>query len=168
MARRDQGRGLTAGERAALSPGLVQALREAGAEPRLIPSAHPGAVVAALWRGAAPILTRGAQVHWPGLRDDLSRVSDRAMGVLQHELQHVLDYAGGELTALRYLLKPKNWVYRYRLADHSRWSDFGAEQRAQIAEHYWLLGRGRADLVEYDLNGPCAPRAAYQRVIPWT
>jgi hypothetical protein len=162
-----KGRGLTAGERSGLSPGLVEALDRAGAAPRLIGSAHPGARLAALWRGAVPILARGDQVHWPRLQPDVSRVGERSMAVLQHELQHVLDYASGELTVLGYLMRPRNWTYRYRLTEQSAWSEFGAEQRAQIAEHYWLLGRGRADLVEEDLQGPCAPRGLYQRVIPW-
>jgi len=89
------------------------------------------------------------------------------MATLQHELQHVLDYATGELTAARYLLNPRNWRYRYQLSPASRWRDFGAEQRASIAEHHWLLERGRADLVARDLSRDPPPRTAFRDLIPW-
>jgi hypothetical protein len=160
-------RPLTEAECAQVSPGLMEALGRAGVAPWIIRRAHPGARVAALWRGATPILARPGRIFWPGAPEDLAGAGDRALAILQHELQHVLDYATGELSAARYLLNPKNWRYRYELRPGARWRDFGAEQRASIAEHWWLLERGRADLVARDLHGPPPGLDLYRRVIPW-
>ena len=151
-------RHLTPGEWAVLSPGLAGALRAAGAAPRIVDAAHPGAKVSKAWRGAAPILTRGNDIWWPGAPDDLSRPGrEAAMALLQHELQHVLEYASGALSAAAYLANPKNWTYAYKLGPGSRWSDFGAEQRASIVEQLWRLERG----------GDAAALAAHRRIIPW-
>ncbi len=160
-------RPLTVGERAALSPGLAAALDEARCSPRIASRIHPASRVAALWRGSAPILARGRDIHWPDAPMDASAAGDEVMAILQHELQHVLDYALGRLSAAAYLTRPRNWRYDYRLTTSSRWSDFGVEQRASIAEHYWLLERGRADLVALGLPEPPAPLSDYRRVIPW-
>jgi hypothetical protein len=160
-------RALAPAELDRLSPGLVRALEAAGVAPCIVSRAHPAARLASLWRGRAPILARPGRIFWPGVPEDLAAAGDRAVAILQHELQHLLEYATGELSAARYLLNPRNWTYRYRLTEESRWSDFGAEQRACIAEHFWLMQRGRADWVERDLRAPCARRALYQRVIPW-
>ena len=80
------------------------------------------------------------------------------MAILQHELQHVLDYALGWLTAFRYLTQPRHWTYRWRLSEGAGWDAFGAEQRASIAEQLWLMERGLAP--DHDL-------AAVRRLIPW-
>ncbi|HWA63847.1 MAG TPA: hypothetical protein VG939_20900 [Caulobacteraceae bacterium] len=153
-------RSLTAGERAALSPGLAEALDAAGAAPVLRDAAHPGARIAALWRGSVPILTRGDVIWWPGAPDDLSAPGlERAMAVLQHELQHVLDYRQGLLTGLGYLANPRNWIYGFDLGEGRAWAAWGAEQRASMAERLWLAERGLAHVAE---------RAALASVIPWT
>lgn len=152
-------RALTPGEWGAVSPGLAQALRDAGAEPRLEPRAHPAARVAALWRGGTPILTRIEVIWWPGAPEDLSTPGqERGMAILQHELQHVLDFATGWLTALGYLTHPRHWTYRWRLSDGAAWEALGAEQRASIAERLWLIERRLA---------PRDDLAALRRLIPW-
>jgi hypothetical protein len=161
---RGASRALTPGEWGAVSPGLARALREAGAQPCLEPRAHPAARVAALWRGGTPILARGEVIWWPGVTPDLSAPGrERGMATLQHELQHVLDFATGWLTALGYVTHPRHWTYRWRLpddalADGAVWDAFGAEQRASIAERLWLIERGLA---------PRDELAALRRLIPW-
>jgi len=169
---RGASRALTPGEWGAVSPGLARALREAGAQPSLEPRAHPAARVAALWRGGTPILTRGGTpiltrgdvIWWPATPPDLSAPGhERGMSILQHELQHVLDFATGWLTAVRYLTHPRHWTYRWRLPDDASagggaWDAFGAEQRASIAERLWLIERGLA---------PRDDLAALRRLIPW-
>jgi hypothetical protein len=123
------------------------------------PRPHPGARIGSLWRGETSILTRGDVIWWPGAPPDLSVPGhERGMATLQHELQHVLDYATGWLTAVRYLTRPRNWTYHWRLADSDTWDGFGAEQRASIAEHLWLMERGLA---------PRDQLAAVTRLIPW-
>ena len=150
---RGQSRPLTDGERASLTPGLAQALDAAGVEPLIVARAALPARIAALWRGGVPILTWGPRIFWPRVPRDLSQ-SPR-MAILQHELQHVLDYATGALTPLGYVANPRNWTYSYRLGEASAWSRFGAEQRAQIVEDYWRLERA----------GQAADH--HRRVIPW-
>ena len=81
------------------------------------------------------------------------------MAILQHELQHVLEFATGELSTWRYALIPRNWTYRYQLKPGSRWRDFGAEQRASIVEDYWRIERG--------LNREAGRLEHYRTLIPW-
>jgi hypothetical protein len=134
-------------------------LRSAGARPALLPRSHPAARIAALWRGRTPILARGGDIWWPGAPADLSAPGrERAMAVLQHELQHVLEYASGELTALGYLANPRHWTYAVRLTPNTRWSELGAEQRASLAERLWLAEHGLA---------PGVNVAALRGIIPW-
>ena len=158
-------RPLTAPERAALSLGLVAALDAAGVHPLVLDRVHPAARIAALWRGRPPILARPARIFWPGAPDDCSRHGPLAMSDLQHELQHLLDYATGAMTGLGYLLRPADWRYGYVLTASSRWSDFGAEQRASIAEHHWLIEAGRRDLAAR--SGATGAPEDYRSVIPW-
>ncbi len=81
------------------------------------------------------------------------------MAVLQHELQHVLDYRQGGLTALRYLTGPRHWGYDCRPTGATRWEALGFEQRGALAERLWLAERGL---------GPAREIAGLQRLIPWT
>ncbi|HEY5071041.1 MAG TPA: hypothetical protein VII63_03325 [Caulobacteraceae bacterium] len=146
------------GEWGALSEGLERALRTAGVDPLIVPRAHPAAGLAALWRGGVAILAHGRRIWWPNAPVDLSVAGrERAMAVLQHELQHVLEFATGELSALGYLLQPRHWRYDVALAG-ARWGELGAEQRASLAERLWLAEHGLAPA-----NTLCALRA----VIPW-
>jgi hypothetical protein len=134
-----RGRPLTEGEAAKIHPGLREALRAAGAEPVIVAAAHPGARVAALWRGGPPVLTRGEAIWWPQAREDFSGPwAARALATLQHELQHVLDYQVGWLTAARYLSAPRHWSYRLELRAGLDWDALGAEQRAMAAERLWI------------------------------
>jgi hypothetical protein len=157
--RHGESRPLTDGERRAVSPGLAGALSAVGAQPRLIAHAHPAARIAALWRGDIPTLTRGDVIWWPGATADLSEPGfEREMAVLQHELQHVLDYRTGRLTAVGYLCSPRHWTYRWERENRPPWDDLGAEQRGSLAERLWLAERdfGRPDDLE-----------ALRRVIAW-
>ncbi len=156
------GRGLTVRERRALSPGLVRALEAAGVQARIVDRAHPAARVAGLWRGRPPILARPGRVFWPDAPDDAAEAGPTLMGVLQHELQHLYDYACGSLSAARYLTNSRHWRYGYGLRPQSQWRDFGAEQRASIAEDYWLLSHGHAAA-----GATPASLADYERVLPW-
>jgi hypothetical protein len=149
-------RPLTAGEWSSLSHGLAEALRLAAAAPRIVPAAHPAARVSSLWRGKTPILTRGDEIWWPGAPADFAG-DEAALPILQHELQHVLEYAQGRLTAAAYIVDPRNWTYQYKLTPTSRWADFGAEQRASIVETLWRIEHDK------DRKG----LAAHRKLIPW-
>ncbi len=147
---------MTLAERSALSAGLEAALTLAGAEPRIVAWAHPGARIATAWRGQVSILTRGDLVFWPRAPADLS--GPRTMAVLQHELQHVLDYATGRLTARRYLSHPRHWSYAIDPAWTGDFDSLGAEQRAVLAERLWLAEAGLR---------PRAEIARLRSIIPW-
>ncbi|HET9159695.1 MAG TPA: hypothetical protein VFN88_03715, partial [Caulobacteraceae bacterium] len=124
-------RPLTTDEEAALSGGLLQALRGSGARPRIVARAAIGARIASLWRGSVPILAWFDKIFWPGALEDMY-LDPRRMATLQHELQHVLEYRSGELTPLGYALRPRNWRYHYAIDSQADWRSFGAEQRARI------------------------------------
>ena len=149
-------RSLTAGERAALSPGLWDALLAAGAFPRVVADASPLARISYLWRGHTPVLTLGDRIYWGRAPEDCSR-QPAAMALLQHELQHVLDYATGRLTWAGYAVNPRNWSYDLPAPDRCAWSRLGAEQRAVLAEHLWRAER----------RGDAARIAQLRAVIPW-
>jgi hypothetical protein len=140
-----------------ISSGLSKALAASGATPRIIGRAHPAARIAALWRGGTPILTRGDLIWWPGAPRDLSG-SPATAAVLQHELQHVLDYRTGWLTAWRYLSHPRHWRYDLALGRASAWRTLGAEQRARAAELLWLAENGL---------GPRTELPVLRGLIPW-
>ncbi|HEV2364886.1 MAG TPA: hypothetical protein VGS12_11890 [Caulobacteraceae bacterium] len=149
-------RRLTQAEWAALSPGLARALRRARVSPAIIARAHPAARLAGLWRGRTPILARPNSIWWPRAPADLAG-DGRAMAVLQHELQHVLDYAEGFLSAARYLASPRHWTYACALQPDLSWQALGAEQRAALAERFWLAEHG---LSQEDPE-------AFRALIPW-
>lgn len=148
-------RSLTAAERAALSPGLWDALIAAGAFPRIVAAPSPLARISYLWRGHTPVLTLGDRIFWGRAPDDCSR-QPAAMALLQHELQHVLDYATGRLTWLGYGINPRNWTYALSDTDWD-WSRLGAEQRAVLAERLWRAER----------NGATDEIARLRAVLPW-
>jgi hypothetical protein len=152
------GRPLTAQEWGALSPGLEAALIGSGARPRIVSTAHPAARVAAAWRGAVPILTRGDAVFWPDAPRDLCEGGPAGLATVQHELQHVLDYRTGRLTAARYLMDPREWVYAVEPTPDTRFDHLGAEQRATLAERLWLAENGFR---------PASEVAVLRAVIPW-
>jgi hypothetical protein len=149
------GRPLTACEWTQLSPGLALVLRNAGVEPLIVARAHPAAWIAALWRGSLPVIALGRRIWWPEAKADLS--DETEMPVLQHELQHVLDYAQGRLSAVGYLLQPRHWTYRYDLLELLSWGELGAEQRASLAEDYWIAQH----------RGDAQAAQAMGRIIPW-
>lgn len=154
--RRASCRPLTEGERSNLSRGLIAALDEAGVEPQIVARPSMFAHAVRLWRGRVPIMALGRRIYWPGAAEDFSG-QPRAMAVLQHELQHLLDFGTGSLTRLGYVCRPRNWRYGYVVGPCS-WDRLGAEQRASLAEHLWLAERGHAHVENLDF---------YRRSIPW-
>ncbi len=149
-------RTLTPAEWADLSEGLGRALSAASATPLLDARAHPAAYLARLRFGCLPIMAIGRTIWWPNARPDLAGTGE--MAVLQHELQHVLDFAERRLSVAGYLLLPHNWSYRWDLSDGLSWDRLGAEQRASMAEALWRAERASASF---------GAVAALRAVIPW-
>jgi hypothetical protein len=149
-------RNLTPAELADLSEGLADALASAGARPVVETRPHPAAHLARLRFGGLPIMAVGRTIWWPGARPDFAGGPE--MAVLQHELQHILDFAEGRLTVPGYLLLPHNWRYRWDLSDRLNWDRLGAEQRASMAEALWRAERSsdQGETVK-----------VLRRIIPW-
>ncbi|HWF78236.1 MAG TPA: hypothetical protein VN694_13785 [Caulobacteraceae bacterium] len=132
-------RGLTAGEWSELSPGLAAALGAGDVAPQIEDRPHFAAhLVRWRFRGP-PIIAVGQTIWWPQARADLAGTAQ--VGVLQHELQHLLDFAEGRLTVAGYLALPRNWTYRWTLSERLDWRGLGAEQRASVAEALWRAER---------------------------
>ena len=149
-------RGLTPAELAELSDGLGQALASAGVTPLVEARAHPAAHLARLRFGSLPIMAVGRTIWWPKARPDFAGAAE--MAVLQHELQHILDFAEGRLTVPGYLLLPRNWRYRWDPSNRLGWDRLGAEQRASMAEALWRAERSSS-------GGEAA--TSLRRIIPW-
>ncbi|MGH6987353.1 MAG: hypothetical protein ACRED9_11015 [Caulobacteraceae bacterium] len=149
-------RTLTPAEWRELSDGLAAALDRAMVHPRIQARAHPAAHIAALWRGSTPIMAVRRTLWWPNAAEDFA--GSPSMAVLQHELQHLLDYAEGRLSVGRYLLRPRNWTYDYDLSEALDWDALGAEQRASLAEVLWRCER----------RGDAVMVARLRSLIPWT
>ncbi|MGH6991916.1 MAG: hypothetical protein ACRED8_07435, partial [Caulobacteraceae bacterium] len=146
---------LTSAEWRELSDGLAVALNRAEVHPRIRGRAHPAAHIAALWRGSTPIMAVGRTLWWPNAAGDFAGTP--SMAVLQHELQHLLDYAEGRLSVAGYLLRPRNWTYDFDLSSALDWNALGAEQRASLAEALWRSER----------NGDAVTVARLRSLIPW-
>lgn len=149
-------RRLTQSEWADLSDGLGRALLAAGVRPQIDTRPHPAAFLARLRFGRLPIMAVGRTIWWPDAGPDLAGTAE--MAVLQHELQHILDFAEGRLTVPGYLLLPHNWTYRWDLGDGLGWDRLGVEQRASMAEALWRAERSAP-------SGEIA--AALRGAIPW-
>ena len=149
-------RELSSAERADLSEGLVNALAAVGVRPRVDSRPHPAAFPARLRFGSLPIMAAGRTTWWPHARQDFAGTGE--MAVLQHKLQHILDFAEGGLTVLGYPLLPHNWRYRWKLSDRLSWDRLGAEQRASMAEALWRAEHSSAE-------GQVA--ATLRAIIPW-
>lgn len=108
------------------------------------------------WRfRGLPIIAVGKTIWWPKAAADFSGAHE--MGVLQHELQHLLDFAEGRLTVAGYLTLPHNWTYRWRLSEPLDWRRLGAEQRASVAQALWQAER----------SGDSHAAERLRDVIPW-
>ena len=148
-------RPLTAGEWSALSPGLAATLAARGVSPSIEDRPHFAAHLVR-WRfRSLPIIAVGKTIWWPNAAADFSGATQ--MGVLQHELQHLLDFAEGRLTVAGYLTLPHNWTYRWRLSEQLDWRRLGAEQRASVAQALWHAER----------SGDSHAAEILRNVIPW-
>jgi hypothetical protein len=149
-------RSLTQAEWTELSDGLAVALQHAGVEPLIEDRAHPAAFLGALRFGSQPVMAIGRTIWWPRAKENFA--GSPLMAVLQHELQHLLDYAEKRLSVIGYLLGPRHWTYRYDLSQPLDWNRLGAEQRASLAEDLWCCERGL---------GPRTALNAIRDLIPW-
>lgn len=88
------------------------------------------------------ILVRGYRIYWPDVPHNFAGQPLIRQAVLMHELCHVWQYATGRLTALRYLMRPVNWRYRYSFHPDKSFDDYPIEKQADLLQDWYLMNRG--------------------------
>ncbi len=76
-----------------------------------------------------------------------------------HEATHL--YQWYVLNQIVWLIGPFDRRYEYTLVPGKRWTDYGLEQMAMIAQDYFLLSHGARRT-----NGPRYPLSAYAGLLP--
>ena len=112
------------------------------------------------------ILVRNNDIYWPNYPDDFSQGNLEAQSLLMHELCHVWQYHTGRLTALRYLLKPSNWVYKYSFSPAKTFDAYPIERQADLLQDWYRLNMGALPL-RYADGTPPPELSEINRVIPF-
>ncbi len=92
------------------------------------------------------ILCRGPDLYWQNAPLDFTREPLILQSLLVHELCHVWQYETGRLTALGYLIDPRNWRYSYRVKQNANFDDYPTEKQADLLQDWFLVNSGTAPL----------------------
>ncbi len=92
------------------------------------------------------ILCRGPKLYWPNYPADFTLESLVIQSLLVHELCHVWQYETGRLTATRYLLDPRNWIYNYAVKPNAKFDDYPTEKQADLLQDWFLVNSGAPPL----------------------
>jgi len=90
------------------------------------------------------ILVRHNKVYWPNCPANFSQESVELQSLLMHELCHIWQYHTARLTALSYLLQPKNWAYKYSFDPAKSFDDYPIEKQADLMQDWYCLNLGAA------------------------
>lgn len=90
------------------------------------------------------ILCRGSRLYWQNHPADFTRMPLIIQSLLIHELCHVWQYETGRLTALSYLIDPRNWRYSYRVKPDADFDDYPTEKQADLLQDWFLVNSGDA------------------------
>jgi len=151
-------RALTAEEIALFPPSFTDAI-DIGAV-RFVDRAHnPFA--------ARKILVRGHKIFWPNCPLDFSQETIGQQALLMHELCHVWQYHTGRLTALRYLTRPKNWVYHYSFDMAKSFDDYPIEKQADLLQDWYRLNMGCA-AIRFEDGTQLPSLARINAAVPFT
>lgn len=112
------------------------------------------------------ILCRGYRLYWPNHPKDFTRETLIIQSLLVHELCHVWQYETGRLTAFRYLIDPRNWVYSYRVRESAKFDDYPTEKQADLLQDWFLVNHGGRPL-RFDPNGPRPSKEWLNNVVPF-
>jgi hypothetical protein len=88
------------------------------------------------------ILVRPNKIYWPNCPSDFTEETVHTQSILMHELCHVWQYQTRRLSALRYLLIPKNWIYNYVLDVAKKFDDYPIEKQADLMQDWYLANKG--------------------------
>ena len=92
------------------------------------------------------IVCRGPRLFWQDYPDDFTRVPLLIQSLLVHELCHVWQYETGRLTAFRYLVDPRNWIYAYDVRENAKFDDYPTEKQADLLQDWFLVNSGSPPL----------------------
>jgi len=115
------------------------------------------------------ILCRGPRLYWPNYPRDFTRETPIIKSLLVHELCHVWQYETGRLSAIRYLLDPRNWIYRYKVSFHAEFDDYKTEKQADLLQDWFLVNSGHNPL-RFNTNGQEPTKDWLNEIVPfnWT
>lgn len=112
------------------------------------------------------IVCRGVRLFWPNYPKDFTRETVIIRSLLVHELCHVWQYETGRLTAARYLLDPRNWVYNYTVAENADFDAYPTEKQADLLQDWFLVNSGSHPL-RYSQNGKIPTQDWLNQVVPF-
>jgi len=88
------------------------------------------------------ILCRGPLLYWQNYPKDFTRKPLIIQSLLVHELCHVWQYETGRLSALSYLIDPRNWIYNYAVKMGADFDDYPTEKQADLLQDWYLVNSG--------------------------
>jgi hypothetical protein len=112
------------------------------------------------------ILCRGPRIFWPKHPRDFTLETLTIQSLLIHELCHVWQYETGRLTAARYLLDPRNWIYSYSVTENADFDDYPTEKQADLLQDWFLVNSGSIPL-RYSHGGIIPSRNWLNQVVPF-
>ncbi|MEP4051804.1 MAG: hypothetical protein ABJN22_06140 [Litorimonas sp.] len=113
------------------------------------------------------IVCRGPRLYWPNHPKDFTRQTLIIQSLLIHELCHVWQYETGRLTAFRYLIDPRNWIYSYEVKENAEFDDYPTEKQADLLQDWFLVNSGNIPL-RYALQDGLIPTKEWlNAVVPF-
>ena len=112
------------------------------------------------------ILCRGHKLYWQNYPQDFTRKPLIIQSLLVHELCHVWQYETDRLSAVRYLIDPRNWFYNYRVKEDAQFDDYPTEKQADLLQDWFLVNSGEAPL-RFNANGPKPTRNWLNDIVPF-
>lgn len=112
------------------------------------------------------IVCRGAHLYWQDHPKNFTHAPLLIQSLLVHELCHVWQYETGRLTALRYLIDPRNWRYSYRVKNGAKFDDYPTEKQADLMQDWFLVNSGAAPL-RFDRKGTMPTKDWLNSVVPF-
>lgn len=113
------------------------------------------------------ILCRGPRLYWPNHPRDFTRETLILQSLLVHELCHVWQYETGRLTAVRYLLDPRNWIYSYAVREDAVFDDYPTEKQADLLQDWFLVNSGSQPRRYAKTNGKFPSKGWLNKVVPF-
>jgi len=112
------------------------------------------------------IVCRGSKLFWQTYPADFTRETLIIQSLLVHELCHVWQYETKRLSAPRYLLDPRNWIYEYEVKSNAKFDDYPTEKQADLLQDWFLVNSGNIPL-RYHRDGTISTKEWLNAVVPF-